>query len=398
MKVKKYLAPSARAALAKVKNELGADAVILSNRSTAGGVEILALASRDIAGVVSPHTAPAPRAGAAKPLKDFARRVEPTMAPLAPPAAADTRVYAELKAMRGLVEQQLASLAWNEDARRNPQRAEALRELLAAGYSAPLGRKVSQALPEGFNAAQARQWLRAVLAKNLRCATDADNMVERGGIYALVGPTGVGKTTTAAKIAARGVVRYGAHNVGLVSTDGFRIGAQDQLRTYAKILGVPAHTVQDAAGLEQALRALAGRRLVLIDTAGMGQRDARLAEQLELLADARIRRLLLLNASSQLETLEEVALAYARHALHGAVLAKLDEARRPGAALDVAMRHKLPLAFVTDGQRVPEDLRLPVAGALVERSLEGAATSPFALGMGELAALPAAAAKARRAA
>jgi flagellar biosynthesis protein FlhF len=396
MKVKKYVAASARAALAKVKNELGADAVILSNRSTAAGVEILALASRDIAGVVSPAPGAAPRA-AAKPLKDFARRVEPAGAPLAPPAAADQRLYAELKAMRGLVEQQLASLAWNEDARRHPLRAELMRELVCAGFSAPLARKVSQALPEGLNAAQARHWMRAVLAKNLRCASGTDNAVERGGIYALVGPTGVGKTTTAAKIAARGVVRFGAHNVGLVSTDSFRIGAQDQLRTYARILGVPAHAVQDAAGLEQALRALAGKRLVLIDTAGMGQRDARLAEQLELLADARIRRLLLLNAASQLETLEEVARAYARHALHGAIVAKLDEARRPGAALDVAMRHRLPLAFVADGQRVPEDLRLPVAADLLERCLAGAAESPFALAEGELGYLPGAT-PARRAA
>jgi flagellar biosynthesis protein FlhF len=136
------------------------------------------------------------------------------------------------------------------------------------------------------------------------------------------------------------------------------------------------------------LRALAGKRMVLIDTAGMGQRDARLAEQLELLMDSRIRRVLLLNAGSQLETLEDVVRAHARHGLHGAILAKLDEARRPGAALDVAMRHKLALAFVTDGQRVPEDLRLPGAADLLEKSLAGAADSPFAPAEGEFVYLP----------
>jgi flagellar biosynthesis protein FlhF len=413
MKVRKFTAATAREALAKVKKELGADAVILSNRPGPGGVEILALAQKDVSSVVAAAPArEAPRAPAApQPLKEFAKRVQPAApAPtLTAPAASEGKLYEEMRAMRGLVERQLATLSWSEDARRHPLRTQVMRELLSAGFSAPLGRTVSAALPESHSAPQARVWLRQVLARNLRCSTDADNLVERGGVYALVGPTGVGKTTTVAKLAARCVVRFGAQRLALITTDSYRIGAQDQLRIYARILGVPVHAVQDAAGLEQALQALADRHLVLIDTVGMGQRDARLAEQMELLAHPRVRRVLLLNASSQIETLEDLVQVYGQSiggvGVAGAIVTKLDEARRAGAALDCAMRHKLPLAFVTDGQRVPEDIRLPVAAELVEQALAGAAESPFALADAELFQLPVAggaganpAAAARRAA
>ena len=424
MKVKRFLAPTSREALARVKKDLGADAVILANRPTAGGVEILALAHRDVGEITAARSLPAepaqaaprhglnaaraPAAAPARPLKDFARKLDPAPArapaqPAAPgralePAGArateptssaeSARLYAELRSMRGMVEEQLARFTWTDAARRHPLRAQLLRELIAAGYSAPLGRKLSGALPEGLDAAQARIWLRRVLHRNLACDGEADNLVERGGVYALVGPTGVGKTTTIAKLAARFVVRFGAQQVALVSTDSYRVGAQDQLRIYARILGVPMQAVQDAASLQDVLASLRGKRLVLIDTVGMGQRDARLAEQNELLADPRVRRVLLLNAASQIETLEDVVRAYrGRPGAAGpgsAIVTKLDESRRVGGALDVAMRHRLRIAFVTDGQRVPEDIRLPDAAALIGGALEGAAASPFALEDAEL--------------
>ncbi len=437
MKVKRYVAPSSREAMAQVKKELGPDAVILSNRAAPGGVEILALAQDDVAGLVA---APAPRpgleeraqrerlqqqrnpvprvldqeAGAALPLKQFAARVESGTvyggAPASParraavqaatvnkPAAGgdDVDLRGELQAMRRLVERQFASFAWGEEARRHPLRAQLMRELLAAGFSAPLGRKVSGGLPDDFSEVQARQWLKSVLARNLLCAGGSDNLVERGGVYALVGPTGVGKTTTVAKLAARCVVRFGAQKLALITTDSYRIGAQDQLRIYAKILGVAVHTVDDATGLDHALRSLSDKHLVLIDTVGMGQRDTRVAEQLAMFGERRVNRILMLNATSQMETLEDVVRAYQGthgHGLAGAIITKLDESRRPGSALDVVMRHKLKLAFVTDGQRVPEDIRPPVAAELVTRALEGAGDSPFALEDAELMLLTAAAA------
>ena len=433
MKVKRYVAANSREAFAKVKKELGSDAVILSNRPVTGGVEILALAQGDVASVVAPAQEHRPDfpvqpasqnrraeqgrdqiSGNGRSLKEFAERVQ-TRAPIvsgfssvaqgrsaaatgpaAPPAAtrpapqsSDGGLIAEIKAMRGDFEKRFASFSWNEGARRRPLRAKMMRELISAGFSAPMGRRISGALPDDYNETQARAWLRSVLAKNIRCDTDADDLVRRGGVYALVGPTGVGKTTTVAKLAARCVVRFGAQKLALISTDTYRIGAQDQLAIYAKILGVQVHAAQDATGLERILRAVSSSHLVLIDTVGMGQRDTRLAEQLALLGGPRVRRMLLLNAACQLETLEDVIRVYKGNSdLSGAIITKLDEARRPGCALDAAIRHKLRLSFVTDGQRVPEDIHMPVAADLVERALAGAGDSPFALEDDEFMLLP----------
>lgn len=428
MKVKSYIAANSREAMAQVKKDLGSDAVILSNRAVTGGVEILALAQGDVAGLVSPldkqrssfpaqpafeSRRVAPRRAEPKPmvsasLKEFAQRLDqaaaapeqprpaaPAPAPVAKAAApaaaparvasADARLFAEIKAMRGDLERQLAGLAWNEGARRRPLRAKFMREMLAAGFSAPLGRKVSAGLPDDYSEGEARKWLRAVLAKNIRCDSETDNIVSRGGVHALVGPTGVGKTTTVAKLAARCVVRYGAHKLALVSTDSYRIGAQDQLGIYAKILGVQVHAAQDAAGLERVLASLGDRHLVLIDTVGMGQRDTRVAEQLAMVGGKKVNRILLLNAAAQLETLEDVVRVYKGNSdLAGAIITKLDESRRPGSALDAVMRHKLKLAFVADGQRVPEDIHLPVAGSLVDAALASGVDSPFALDDDEL--------------
>ena len=478
MKVKRYVGTNSREAFAKVKKELGPDAVILSNRPVTEGVEILALAQGDVASVIAPDIAHRPafaaqsgytnrrpdaerfqqsHAGASS-LKEFAERghgrtpveqrrpldlnaayapagrayegvraapdntpqnaanvspagmtnysSQPTamdsaaMRAAMPKVAAEPQaaqaaqttgnlVMAEIKAMRGDFEKQLAAFAWNEGARRRPLRTKLMRELINAGFSAPLGRKISAALPDDYSEAEARAWLRSVLARNMRCDGEADDMVRRGGVYALVGPTGVGKTTTVAKLAARCVVRFGAQKLALISTDTYRIGAQDQLAIYAKILGVQVHAAQDSAGLERILRAVGGSHMVLIDTVGMGQRDTRLAEQLALLAGRKVQRMLLLNAACQLETLEDVIRVYKGNSdLSGAIITKLDEARRPGGVLDVAMRHKLKLAYVTDGQRVPEDIHLPVAKQLVERSLDEAMDSPFALEDDEFILLP----------
>jgi flagellar biosynthesis protein FlhF len=423
MKVKRYTAPTSREAMAQVKKDLGSDAVILSNRAVSGGVEILALAQGDVAGFVATPDAQRP-AFAAQPafesrrvparraepkpnpsatLKEFAQRMDQaaasstsasapaprSKAPAPAPALAGQadagKLFAEIKAMRGDLDRQLANLTWNEGARRRPLRAKLMREMLAAGLSAPLGRKVSAGLPDDYSEGEARRWLRAVLAKNLHCDTEADNLVSRGGVFALVGPTGVGKTTTVAKLAARCVVRFGAHKLALVSTDSYRIGAQDQLAIYARILGVQVHAAQDAAGLERVLQSLGDRHMVLIDTVGMGQRDTRVAEQLALVGGKKVERILLLNAAAQLETLEDVIRVYKGTAsFAGAIITKLDESRRPGCALDAAIRHKLRLAFVTDGQRVPEDVHLPVAASLVESALAAAVDSPFALDDDEL--------------
>jgi flagellar biosynthesis protein FlhF len=313
----------------------------------------------------------------------------------------EERVLGELRAMKSLFESRLAGLEWRGAVQRRPLATQLWRELTDAGYSPALARTLVARLPDDFSEARAREWLSGVLARNLRCVAAPDELIARGGVYALTGPTGSGKTTTTAKLAARCVVRHGVNALGLITTDAYRIGAFDQLSIYGKILGVPVHMAQSATELAATLAAMKAKHLVLIDTAGMGQRDARLAEQAGMLALPPVRRLLLLNASTQAETLDDVVRVYgAAHsepgqnpagvaparppaqsgiAVAGTILTKLDEAVKLGPVLDVCARHALRVHYVTGGQRVPEDLHLAQVDALVHRSLRPQAASVFAL-------------------
>jgi flagellar biosynthesis protein FlhF len=471
MKAIRFSGANARTVLKQVRAQLGDDAVILSNRPGPEGVEIVALAARDMdlmddiqsvvdtAAPALDQDAPAVhattqastadarakaaarraqevaeqvRAASAKPLAKPARSLNPMnatapaaraasastitesqgetllnyvnanrapvaavvapvtpVAPMAPVAAdSDTAsMMAEIRAMKALLQEQLAGAAWEETRRKQPARATALRKLMDAGFSALMSRKLAEKLPADSDAEGTLRWLTDVLARNIPCAAGAD-IVEQGGAWALVGPTGVGKTTTAAKLAARCVMKFGAARLGLITTDGYRIGAQDQLRIYGRILGVPVLVANDATELQQALEALGDKHLVLIDTTGMGQRDERVAEQHRMLSARGVKRLLLLNATSQGETLDEVARAYAQAGaqasedaapLAGAILSKVDEAARLGAAVDVIVRHKLALHYVTSGQRVPEDIHAANAQVLAHRSLRAPTNSAFAM-------------------
>jgi flagellar biosynthesis protein FlhF len=243
-----------------------------------------------------------------------------------------------------------------------------LRDLLNAGFSPELARRVAAAaVVEGEE--PTLQAVATRLAAEIKLA-DADEVISRGGVYALVGPTGVGKTTTVAKLAARGVVRFGASKVALVTTDSYRVGAYDQLRIYGRILGVPVHAVRDADDLAGVLAQLAGRHLVLIDTIGMSQRDRMIAEQAAMFAGAGdVKRLLLVQTTTNAATLNQVVSAYRHAGVHGCILTKTDEAASLAPALDAVIRHDLPVHYVTDGQRVPEDLQLPDAGALIMEAL-----------------------------
>jgi flagellar biosynthesis protein FlhF len=225
-------------------------------------------------------------------------------------------------------------------------------------------------------------WVKTVLTNNLHTIGNENEILEKGGVYALVGPTGVGKTTTTAKLAARCVVRHGSDKLALLTTDGYRIGGHEQLRIYGKILGVTVYAVKDAQDLTLALAELRGKHMVLIDTVGMGQRDKMVAEQAAMLAGCgtEVKRLLLLNAASSGDTLEEVARSYQGGGLAGAIITKLDEAVTTGCALDTAIRHQLPLYFTATGQRVPEDLHLADSRQLVNSAFNNLpAASPFAM-------------------
>jgi flagellar biosynthesis protein FlhF len=234
----------------------------------------------------------------------------------------------------------------------------------------------------GLDSSRGLRLVKMRLQQQLPVVPGGQTPVEQGGVYALVGPTGVGKTTTVAKIAAECTLKLGAQRVALVTTDTYRIGAVDQLRIYGKILGAPVFAIKTEADLALTLSDLRARHLVLIDTVGMSQRDRRITDQIALLAGdgKRVKRLLLLSAVAQANVLEDVVKAYRGDGLAGCILTKVDETLTLGAALDVLLRHKLPLHYVSNGQRVPEDLHRPNAFYLVERAfravLEGAPQGP----------------------
>jgi flagellar biosynthesis protein FlhF len=431
--VKKFHASTTRDALRMVRDALGANAIILSNRQVEGGVEIIAVADLDMAAlteqaepmfapaarrappppvaaqpVARPAPKPAPRpepipelttltdylaqkegsvirptparrpssepAATPRPAVERPTRREeaapPPAAPVPEDSAAMHELAHEMRMLRSLVEGQLAGLAWNDTLRREPQRAEIMKQLMASGFSPALSRQILDRMPAGQDQAHALKWIQAAIIKNLKVAAPVEDLIERGGVYALVGPTGVGKTTTVAKLAARAVLKHGANKVAMITTDSYRIGAQDQLRIYGRILGAPVYAVRDESDLELTLLDLQGKHLVFIDTIGMSQKDRRVGEQTEMLSGQNqgVQRLLLLGAPAQGITLEEVVRSYSGPGLAGCILTKIDEAQTYGPALDVMIRHQLPVHYVTNGQRVPEDMHLANARYLVDRA------------------------------
>jgi flagellar biosynthesis protein FlhF len=283
----------------------------------------------------------------------------------------------ELRSMKGLIEERFGALAFIEKLQRQPAQARLTQKLLDAGFSPALIRKIGDSLSADVTDESA--WAANVLEHNLMTAEAEAPLEDQGGVYALVGATGVGKTTTTAKIAAAFAAKYGANNLGLITLDAYRIGAHEQLRAYGRILGVPVHTAHDRASLEDLLDLLAGKKMVLIDTAGMAQRDARTRELLDMLSHRSIRKLLVINAASQGETIEDVMIAYHAPLCAGIVLSKMDEAVKLGPALDALIRHKVKVIGVANGQRVPEDWHRLSANALVHRALRAGGGSAYKL-------------------
>lgn len=364
MNVKRYFAVSTRDALRQIRNELGESAVILSNRKVEGGIEIMALADADIAQMTGSHQAAKPAAAKVveAPLKAVASK-------LAPATQADHQdILGEIKSMHSMLQQQLCTMSWNDAQQRDPQRTSLMRRMLNAGFSTHLAKQLMDKMPKG--PASGETWVKQVLKRNLHVAGSEEDIVAQGGVYALIGPTGVGKTTTTAKLAARAVVRYGADKVALLTTDTYRIGAYEQLKIYGKILNVAVHAVKDTDDLRLTLSALRHKHLVLIDTVGMGQRDERVANQNEMFDATGVRRLLMLNATSSGDTLEDVVRMYYSEKVIGCIATKLDEAVNLGAVLDVAVRHKLVMHYMANGQRVPEDLHPINLDYLLHRAIK----------------------------
>jgi flagellar biosynthesis protein FlhF len=378
MTPRQFSGKTSREVLQKVKQAFGPDALIVSNRPTPTGVEVTAMPALDLERYL--HVPAAEPAPAPVPLR--VRERAPVSTPMSTPVSTPMRapegagdgmaqsLMREVAAMKSLLQRELSGMAWNGLKQHAPARAAMMQVLVNAGFSPMLARQLVTVLPEQAAMPDAHKAVGVEIAKLLRTALN-EPLVADGGVYALIGPTGVGKTTTIAKLAARCVVRYGAASLGLITTDSYRIAAQDQLRVYGKILNVAVHGVKDAADMASTLARLRDKKVVLIDTIGMSQRDPMLAEQRAMLAagGARLQRLLLLNATANAATLDEVVAAYSRGGLHGCILTKLDESASLAAALDCAIRQRLTVYYATIGQGVPEDIRLPHPDYLVHRAL-----------------------------
>ena len=398
MQVKRFFAADMRQAMKLVRDELGADASIIGTRRMAGGVELTAALDYEMpaapqrqpnaelevelrktqariaaahAQVAAPELPESLRQRAPAAVAPAAERPLPSAVGVE--AALDQRALAamrsELHGLRELIEVQLGSMAWGQMRTRQPQQASLWRRLQRMGFSAELSQKLLERVAGVSEPRQAWRMLLAHLAHALR-VTEQDPL-EEGGVIALVGPAGMGKTTTLAKMAARYVLQYGARDVALVSMDSFRIGAQEQLKTLGRILNVSVTQVDPGQSLTQALAPLARKRVVLIDTAGLPANDPALRMQLESLAGrgVRAKNYLVLAATSQAQVLKAAYHGYKRCGLAGCIVTKVDEAVNLGEVLGLAIGQALPVAYLADGPKIPDDLHRPRSHQLVSRAV-----------------------------
>jgi flagellar biosynthesis protein FlhF len=420
VKIKRYMAASMRAALDQVRLEQGPDAVILSSRRINDGVEVIAAVDYDealiagaarqyalaasvaaapaaaapaTAGAKKPRAAepnaPSPNAPAATSADPAAKSPAPVAGTVQPPVlpapsavrrtgerrapsalARDLAAVAvpqdaqrgfatvqrELKDLRHLVEKGLAGMSWHDKRVREPLKARVLEQLSAMDIAPDVAASLAAMTPSHTSLEDTSKLPLALLLRHLPVVDRLSTV--NGGVFALVGPTGAGKTTTIAKLAARWSMRYGSEDLALVSTDCYRIGAREQLMTYARILGAGMHAPNSGRELARVLDRLKSKRLVLIDTAGMGPRDVRLSEQLEALqiGAARAKVMLALPAQGEGHALEEIIRAFAPVSPAACIITKVDEAGSLGAVISTTLRHKLKIAYLCNGQRVPEDL------------------------------------------
>ena len=399
MKIRRFVARDIREAMRQVREALGPDAVILETQRVGDGIELAAAVDYEPGSVAESLVASGPpqRKAATETLlpaqamdrnpaapencgrgfspdSAIAAKAAPT-APM-PATAADDREFRclrdEVRTLRDLLESQLSRLTWNDNVRRNAAATTTMRNLARLGITPDVVQTVIGALGDGLTPETA--WSAPLERLVGSIPVCDDDLIAGGGVFAVVGPTGVGKTTTIAKLAARYALMGRAEDIALVTTDTFRIGAREQLETFGEILGTPVYQAADSARLAEILGVLAGRRLVLIDTAGMGQRDVRLARQLSWLsaADSRVKVMLALPANTQTAALKEIVEAFMVARPSACILTKTDEATSLGGAISALIRSGLPLAYVANGQRVPEDLHFakPRQTWLVKSALE----------------------------
>ena len=415
----KIIAATTTEALKLVREQVGGDALVLSTRDTPEGVEIVAISPEALAkmsqrpepkvapvvspplqnatptlsntssfnsaatGTVSndlkpPFTGPSNGSGPVTSKSDAPNSAPPAASAPAPEDKRVDKLLAEFSEVKQLLQTHLSARAWDDMQAQSTEKAEALRVLLNAGFSPQLcGEIADQLSAQGPSDAPLMDRLQALLESKIQ-TLDPLSVFDPGGVFAFIGPTGVGKTTAIAKIAARCVLRYGRDQLALLTTDTFRIGAQEQLKVYAKIIGVPVVSLRDSEDLASKLSSMKDRRVILLDTAGVSQRDTQMLEQSQLLLEGApaLKRILVMSSTTDLRTQEDVILMYQMaekneksRAVTAAIITKTDEAAQIGPVLDCLIRHQLPLMFLANGQRVPEDLSQANTAYLSHRAL-----------------------------
>jgi flagellar biosynthesis protein FlhF len=357
MKVRRFVGKDSRSTMAQVREELGPDAVILSHKKVDGQVELLAALNLEEARLGT-DSAIALEAVASTVVEDTAN--SPTLIDL----------QKELGNLRCLLEGQLSQLAWREMAGQPSAKATVYSRLVKLGLSRTLCRKIVDKIPARGELAEHWKAAQGLLAQGIQTIPE-DELLDKGGIVALVGSTGVGKTTTIAKLAASAIIRYGSKQVALLTTDCYRIGAQEQLATFADYLDVPMVVATNGKQLAAGLDQLSSRKMILVDTAGMSQRDSRLHEQLSMLMSVghNINTYVVLPATAQQRALHEVVEVLDRQSLSGAIITKVDESASLGGVLDVVIRKRLKVAYVSAGQKVPEDITPARADELISSAI-----------------------------
>jgi flagellar biosynthesis protein FlhF len=416
MKVRRYVAPDMRSALAAARRDQGPEVVILSNRRIDDGVELITADEYDVHLLDSIKPAqrresadPAPSAALAGKTESASRKPaaestgdavaatyaaldaapEPAEKPAAPAAPRQKsaglqseqlwtrepvieQMRNELKSLRGLLQQQIAGLAWGDLGHSHPLWAGLLRKAAVLGMAPRLAHDIAQTIPESMPMENAWRRFLAVFAKQLE--VEDDSLMAQGGAVALVGPTGVGKTTMIAKLAARYALEHGPQSVALITADAQRIAAHEQLRSIGRILGIPVRIIDGAGDLVSALQSVMDRKLVLVDTAGMSHRDTRVEQMLDAIrrCSPLLRTYVVMSAATQGRDLDAILERYSAARPAGVMLTKLDETAYLAPALSAAIMHKLPVAYVSAGQRIPEDLEAARAHSLVSRAVAAA--------------------------
>lgn len=273
----------------------------------------------------------------------------------------------ELKSLRATVDNKLTNISWAHNPQPASVRNDLMQRLLDIGISKRLSAMVASQLADENDVEPAFNKAQEILSQALPIADD--ELLEKGGIVALVGPTGVGKTTTIAKLAAKFILKNGSKQVALITTDNYRIGAHEQLNTYGRILNIPVRVASCADDLRNLINNFSDKRLILIDTAGMCQRDMKLVEQINTLQQSGlpIKPYLVMSAATEYKAMKEVIRAFSVFEPQAAILTKLDEAVTVGPAVSSIIEHNLPLSFITNGQQVPEDFHHPEAHSLISQ-------------------------------